>query len=91
MMILLIIERSLTNMYYKYKVKQINFDANDRLDTGIVCAYDYGSAANRVIHSYGADQVANLFLEKVGDNIVADNEDYCLSKEEVMLIFGDEP
>lgn len=78
-------------MYYKYKVSQINFETNDRFDTGIVCAPDYGSAANRVIKSYGEDQVANLFLEKVGSNIVADNEDYCLSKEEVMLIFGDEP
>lgn len=78
-------------MYYKYKVEQINFDSNDKFDTGIVCAPDYGSAANRVIHSYGEDQVVNLFLEKVGVNIVADTEDYCLSKEEVMLIFGDEP
>jgi hypothetical protein len=75
-------------MFYKYKVGWYDsYQDKEEYSEGIVCANDYGTAANRVIYSYGKDTVFNLFLEEI---IVNDDEDYCLSKEDLESTFKED-
>ena len=75
-------------MFYKYKVGWYDsYLDKETYNEGIVCANDYGTAANRVIYSYGKDNVFNLFLEEIPAD---DNEDYCLSKEEIDCTFKED-
>lgn len=77
-------------MYYMYRVGYYDsYNDKERHDKGIVCAADYGTAANRVIDSYGDDSVFNLFLKKMITDSMNDN-DYCLSEEDIKSIFEEE-
>lgn len=76
-------------MFYKYEVGWYNpYDDKEELEKGIVFEHDYGSAANRVVHSYGKDYVFEVKIKE----IVLDNieEDYCLPEEELKYAFKED-
>lgn len=76
-------------MFYMYKVGWYNsYEDEEKYDNGIVYAPDYGTAANRVINSYGEDSVFNLFLKEIVTGSV--NEDYCLSEDDIEYAFKEE-
>jgi len=75
-------------MFYKYKVGWYDsYRDKEIYSEGIVYANDYGAAANRVIYSYGKDTVFNLYLKEI---VVDDDEDYCLSKEDLEYAFKED-
>lgn len=77
-------------MYYMYIVGRYNsYSDKEKYYKGIVYAGDYETAANRVINSYGEDNVSNLFLKKIIFCNTDDN-DYCLSEEDIKSIFEEE-
>ena len=77
-------------MYYMYKVCYYDsYSDEEKYDRGIVYAADYGSAADRVIHSYGEDSVLNLFLKEMITSSM-DDKDYCLSEEDIKSVFEEE-
>lgn len=77
-------------MYYMYKVGYYDsYNDEEKYDKGIVCATNYGTAANRVIHSYGEDSVFNLFLKETITGSM-DDKDYCLSEDDIKFTFEDE-
>ena len=51
---------------------------------GIVCANSYGSAAERVTYSYGKDNIFDMYLKEI---VTEDDNDYCLSKEDIDCTF----
>ena len=74
-------------MFYMYKVGWYDsYNDEEKYSRGIVCALDYGTAANRVIYSYGKDKVFNLFLEKITTESM-DEVDYCLSEDDIKSAF----
>lgn len=76
-------------MYYMYKVGYYDsYSDEEKYDKGIVCATDYGTAADRVIDSYGEDSVFNLFLKEMITG--TDDKDYCLSEDDIKLAFEEE-
>lgn len=77
-------------MYYKYIVCYYDSCSDEeKYDKGIVCATNYGTAADRVIKSYGKDNVSNLFLKEMITSSI-DDKDYCLSEEDIKSIFEEE-
>ena len=75
-------------MFYKYKVGWYNsYEDKDTYCEGIVCATGFSMAADRVIHSYGRDNVFDLYLKEI---VVEDENDYCLSKEEIEYAFKED-
>lgn len=73
-------------MFYKYKVSYyLEFDGSDHTDSGIVYAADYGSAANRVQHEYGRDNINDIYLKEIPIE-----GEYCLNKEDIDYTFNDE-
>ena len=77
-------------MFYMYKVGWYNsYTDEENYDKGVVYASDYGTAANRVINSYGEDNVFNLFLKEIVTGNAAD-EDYCLSEDDLEYAFKKE-
>lgn len=75
-------------MFYKYKVGWYNsHDDKEEYDEGIVCANSYGSAADRVIYSYGKDNVFDMYLKEI---VTEDENDYCLSKEDIDYTFEED-
>ena len=76
-------------MFYMYRVGWYDsYNDEEKYDKGIVYASDYGTAADRVIHSYGKDDVFNLFLKEIVTGSV--NEDYCLSEDDIEYAFKKE-
>ena len=68
-------------MFYKYKVGWYNsYDDKEEYSEGIVCAYSFGCAAERVTDSYGKDNIFDMYLTEI---TTEDENDYCLSKEEI--------
>jgi len=77
-------------MYYMYKVCYYDsYSDEEKYGKGIVCATNYGTAADRVIHSYGEDNVLNLFLKEMMTSSM-DDKDYCLSEEDIKSVFEEE-
>jgi len=77
-------------MYYMYKVCYYDsYSDEEKYSKGIVCATNYGTAADRVIHSYGEDNVLNLFLKEMMTSSM-DDKDYCLSEEDIKSVFEEE-
>lgn len=75
-------------MFYKYKVGYYDeYNDEETYDSGIVCAPDYGAAANRVIYSYGKDNIFDLYLKEI---ITEDENDYCLSKKDIEYAFKED-
>ena len=73
-------------MYYKYKVGWYNsYDDTEVSSVGIVFARDYSSAADHVQSAY--DGIFDLYLKQV---VTDDEEDYCLSKEELDRAFKED-
>lgn len=76
-------------MFYMYRVGWYDsYDDEEKYSKGIVYASDYGTAANRVIDSYGKDLVFNLFLREIVNGNV--DEDYCLSEDDLEYAFKKE-
>ena len=72
-------------MFYKYKVGWYNsYNDKEEYSEGIVCAYSFGSAAERVTDSYGKDNIFDMYLTEI---TTEDENDYCLSKEEIESAF----
>lgn len=77
-------------MYYMYIVGWYDsYSDEEKYYKGIVYAGDYETAANRVVNSYEEDNVFNLFLKKIIPGSMDDN-DYCLSEEDIKSIFEEE-
>ena len=75
-------------MFYKYKVGWYDsYEDKETYDEGIVCADSFGRAADRVIYSYGRDNVFDLYLKVI---VVEDENDYCLSKEDIEYTFKED-
>ena len=75
-------------MFYKYKVGWYDsYEDKETYDEGIVCADSFGMAADRVIYSYGRDNVFDLYLKVI---VVEDENDYCLSKEDIEYTFKED-
>ena len=73
-------------MFYKYKVGWYNsYDDTEMNSVGIVFARDYSSAAEHVQNAY--DGIFDLYLKEVVTN---NEEDYCLSKEELDRAFKED-
>ena len=75
-------------MFYKYKVGWYD-EATDKenYSEGIVCANSYGSAAERVTYSYGKDNIFDMYLKEI---VSEDDNDYCLSKEDIEYAFKED-
>ena len=72
-------------MFYKYRVNFYNaYDNEEHCDEGLVIGHDYGTAANHVIDAYGKEGVIDIYLQETFDD-----EDYCLSKEELKIAFAE--
>ena len=72
-------------MFYKYKVGWYNsYDDKEEYSEGIVCANSYSSAAERVTYSYGKDNIFDMYLKEI---VAEDDDDYCLSKEDIDYAF----
>ena len=72
-------------MFCKYRVNFFNsYEDKECCAEGLVIGRDYGTAANHVIDAYGKDSVIDLYLQEVFDD-----EDYCLSKEELKIAFAE--
>lgn len=72
-------------MFCKYRVNFYNsYEDKECCAEGLVIGRDYGTAANHVIDAYGKDSVIDLYLQEVFDD-----EDYCLSKEELKIAFAE--
>jgi len=72
-------------MFYKYKVGWYNsYNDKEEYSEGVVCAYSFGSAAERVTDSYGKDNIFDMYLTEI---TTEDENDYCLSKEEIESAF----
>jgi len=75
-------------MFYKYTVGWYDSYADEeKNDEGIVFAPDWGQAANRVSNSYGKDQIFDMHLKEI---VTEDENDYCLSKEEIDCAFKED-
>lgn len=75
-------------MFYKYKVGWYDsYNDKETYEEGIVAASEWSQAADRVVKSYGHDNVFDLYLKEIMCN---DEEDYCLSKEEVDCAFKED-
>ena len=74
-------------MFYKYKVGWYDsYTDKDTYDEGVVFAREWSQAADHVVKSYGDDNVFDLYLKE----IMTDNEDYCLSKEDIDSAFKED-
>ena len=77
-------------MFYKYKVGWYNsHDDKEEYSEGIVCANSFGSAADRVTYSYGRDNIFDIYLKEIAIES-EDENDYCLSKEEIDYAFKED-
>ena len=75
-------------MFYKYKVGWYNsYDDKEEYSEGIVCAINYGTAAERVTYSYGKDNIFSIYLQEI---TIEDKNDYCLSKEDIEYAFKED-
>lgn len=75
-------------MFYKYKVGWYNsYDDKEEYSEGIVCANSFGAAAERVVYSYGRDNIFDIYLKEI---TTEDEDDYCLSKEDIEYTFKED-
>jgi len=75
-------------MFYKYKVGWYDsYRDKETYDEGIVAANGWSQAADHVVTSYGHSDVFDLYLKEIMYN---DEEDYCLSKEEIDCAFRED-
>lgn len=71
-------------MFYKYKVGWYNsYKDKEEYNEGIVCSHSWSQATDRVIDSYGQDNVFDLYLKE----LLAEDGDYCLPKEDIEYAF----
>lgn len=75
-------------MFYKYKVGWYNSYLDKEIyNEGLVFASDWGQAANRVSNSYGKDSIFEMSIYEI---MCDDEEDYCLSKEDIDCTFRED-
>ena len=74
-------------MFYKYKVGWYDsYSDKEIYSEGIVFAREWSQAADHVVKSYGHDNVFDLYLKEID----TDEEDYCLSKEDIECTFKED-
>ena len=74
-------------MFYRYTVGWYDSYADEEKHSkGIVFARDWNQAADHIVESYGHDSVFDLYLKELS----AENEDYCLSKEDIDCAFKED-
>ena len=75
-------------MFYKYKVGWYDsYNDEEKYSEGVVFAADWGQAANRVSNSYGKDSIFEMNIYEI---MCDDEEDYCLSKEDIEYAFKED-
>lgn len=73
-------------MFYKYRIKFINGQHEDKIEEGLLYANSYSDAAGKVVEDYddGTENIIDIYLSELYETCS------CITKEEIDDVFSED-